>query len=489
MDRKLTFLAFFLPMVLFSQTILLDGPAKAFPTAHGFGRFATGGRGGSVIAVTSLNNSGAGTLREALLTTGARIIVFRVSGTITISSTIALSGSYGNFTIEGGTAPGQGVQIVFSNNSYIQSDCSNFIVRNMRFRGVSGSTTSQTMWRNISQSGSNRSNIVFDHCSFSWANTTEMPLDFEATGTPPTDQIHSVTVSNCIFGENYRGILQYKGHWDFSYYRNYFYGTYMRSPTSNYPEFQDNNTLTSESINQIWHNEFHLTREASFGSRVTMIGNKRSNSSNSSYNASGDELVALTSSGADNSNAANSYLYVNDNLNEVGTIYPSSNASYIETAPYYSSDIAGNLILPASNINAMLPNIGAFRWARDSHDTRFINYYLNDNGTLGTYTGTPDTLTGGTVYTDTDGDGLSDSYETLNGGSVSPNTRPGTANISGGRTVDQTEVTNYSSAGYTHMDIFLADIARDWDDFATSPSAGDSGKKGANASVVNIIVN
>ena len=54
----------------------------AFPGAEGFGRFASGGRGGSVCKVTSLANSGAGTLRDCLERTGARTIVFTVGGII-----------------------------------------------------------------------------------------------------------------------------------------------------------------------------------------------------------------------------------------------------------------------------------------------------------------------------------------------------------------------------------------------------------------------
>lgn len=77
---------------------------KAYPTAEGYGAEARGGRGGRVIQVTNLNDSGPGSLRAALEASGPRIVVLRVSGTITLKRAILLSTPY--LTVAGQTSPG-----------------------------------------------------------------------------------------------------------------------------------------------------------------------------------------------------------------------------------------------------------------------------------------------------------------------------------------------------------------------------------------------
>jgi hypothetical protein len=118
----------------------------AFPGAEGFGAETPGGRGGQVIAVTSLADSGPGTLREALAASGPRTIVFRVGGTITISSKLSITNPY--VTIAGQTAPGDGIQIrknpdgidgaqafVSADNfATIEIDTHDVVIRHLRLR-------------------------------------------------------------------------------------------------------------------------------------------------------------------------------------------------------------------------------------------------------------------------------------------------------------------------------------------------------------------
>lgn len=82
---------------------------KAFPSAEGFGKMAKVGRGERAIKVTNLNDAGAGSFRSAIDVTGARTVVFEVSGTIVLQSERLVKNSFN--TIAGQTAPGQGIQL------------------------------------------------------------------------------------------------------------------------------------------------------------------------------------------------------------------------------------------------------------------------------------------------------------------------------------------------------------------------------------------
>lgn len=140
---------------------LAEDKAPAFPGAEGHGRYVTGGRGGEIRHVTNLNDSGPGSLRQALNGNNSKIIVFDVSGYIDLKSQLNVTS---NTTILGQTAPEGGITLRYYTLYF--GKCDNVIVRFIRSRRSQVKDVNDgadATW------GRNRQNIIIDHCSFSWS--------------------------------------------------------------------------------------------------------------------------------------------------------------------------------------------------------------------------------------------------------------------------------------------------------------------------------
>lgn len=158
-DKNAIFSAMMLPA--YENT----GVAKAFPGAEGGGSLASGGRGGAVYHVTSLddNASKEGTLRWAVNKKGPRTIVFDVAGIIALNDDLDVK--EGNLTIAGQTAPGDGICL---KNYTFRINAANVIIRFLRFRMGDEKLNQNDAMNCYANSGSGLTKIIVDHCSMSW---------------------------------------------------------------------------------------------------------------------------------------------------------------------------------------------------------------------------------------------------------------------------------------------------------------------------------
>ncbi|SEM45349.1 Pectate lyase [Chryseobacterium taichungense] len=167
-----------LSFILCSFNLMINAQQLAFPGAEGFGRYASGGRGGTVYYVTNLNDTGAGSFRDAVSKSG-RTVVFDVAGVIKINEKISAAPG---ITIAGQTAPGTGVTVYGNSVSF----SGNTIVRYMRFRGSidmpKGACTVVA---------DDLKDIIFDHVSIEWGRWDNLHVKNSS----------NITFQYCLIGE------------------------------------------------------------------------------------------------------------------------------------------------------------------------------------------------------------------------------------------------------------------------------------------------
>jgi hypothetical protein len=184
-------------------TVIVSAPSSgslpAFPGAQGGGAASVGGRGGKVIEVTNLSDSGTGSLRACLSASGPRTCVFRVAGVISNKSTLKISNPY--VTIAGQTAPGGGIVLGGANQvgDVLFITTHDVIVRYITYDGnnpnAPGGLDTGTVGLEVAD---NAYNVIFDHCSARWAGSKMFPSVSNDAGN-----VHDTTLQwNLIYEPN-----------------------------------------------------------------------------------------------------------------------------------------------------------------------------------------------------------------------------------------------------------------------------------------------
>jgi len=240
---------------IFINTLFsLYGQQLAFPGAEGFGKYAKGGRGGDVYEVTNLNDYGEGSLRAAIEATGPRIIVFKVSGLITLESRLLIKNPF--VTIAGQTAPGDGI-CIRGNTLRIEAD--EVIIRYLRVRLGDGMHGKGSLQGKDAISVSSGQNIIIDHCSASWS------LDEILSSSTKNPVLTNVTVQWCFITEGlnpsnhgFGSLIRGTGGAKYSYLYNLYAHNKGRNPRpGNYdsnPHTKDPEGLLLDFSNNVIYN-------------------------------------------------------------------------------------------------------------------------------------------------------------------------------------------------------------------------------------------
>ena len=462
---------------------------KAFPTAEGFGKFTSGGRGGRVVTVTSLADDGsAGTLRWAFeqYKNEPLTIVFAVSGQIALTRELRVNRA--DWTLAGQTAPGEGIAV--TRNKVNLGGSSNFIVRNVRFRIGHKSIAGEVMMENA-LGAENCSNFIFDHCSFGWSveenmNTADshfLTVQYSIVheglyrgghskgdrgygcqwGGSPATYHHNLLAHNqsrsCRFngarGEDHVVFLEYINNVNYNYgNKGGCYGGENTAPVASY-----NGLNSAHECNFI--NNYYRRGPASSGNQVVFVNSSYARSGATSWApakwfVSGNVATASSAATADNWSAMTAETYSLDQIKATERIVPRN--------AYYKYGLAGN----QGNYDPSFFMLDDFESAEDAFNTVVekagtinrdkVEARVADDARAGkvTYGGSTKGKSSGIIDTeadaegffdysadyevpaDTDGDGIPDAWESANG--LDPNVADGNRR---------------NPEGYTALEVYL----------------------------------
>lgn len=353
-----------LPVLILGLTINSAMALPAFPGAEGFGANTPGGRGGAILRVTNLNDSGPGSLRAAIMATGPRIVVFEISGTIALKSVLTIRNPF--ITIAGQTAPSPGITL---RNAPLYVDTNDVVIQHIRVRtgdqnlGVAASEAD-----GIAVLGDN---VVIDHTSISWAidenlSTWYAPKNITLSNNLVAEALHNSLhpkgphSMGVLIGDNTQNVTVVRNFLAHNNQRNCLVqdgsGVYANNLIYNageiwfqFEDFNEDRNFQGTTLNSIVNN--HFIRGANTGSRQPLwfVGS-----------------------------SPNSKIYQSGNIYAGGAL--ASSGPFVSTSPV---SLAGLSIMPADQLSTQIPNTAGARPAdRDPVDARIVSDFKAGRGRI-----------------------------------------------------------------------------------------------------------
>lgn len=408
-NRLLLLLLFLLVNVL---SVSLQAQQLAFPGAEGFGRYAAGARAVAnpqVYHVTNLDDSGPGSLRDAISQPG-RYVVFDVCGEIKLKSRLVFSG---NSYIAGHTAPGDG--IIIHGNGVSFSGANNLIVRYLRIymgkdKGTSGKDAAGI---------ANGQNMIFDHMSIAWGLDENFSINWDGKGTEPGD----ITIQNSIMGQ---GIMSHSagGLIQTNNGVSIIGCLYIDNKTRN-PKVKGLNQFINNVVYNWGGGNGYILGDTEASSWAWLEGNyfiSGPNSSNPFTRATPTFQLYHNNDFVDTNKDGilDGRVTTNSDYGNAGFI---SDRNAFTGIPKAHPEISGGILSPQDALDKVITSVGAYLPARTAVDRFMIDELLSygkegklivherENG-IYNYIGV---ISQGPKAPDTDGDGIPDWWEDENG--------------------------------------------------------------------------
>ncbi len=426
--------------MVFSVTLATQGKEMpAFPGAEGFGSHTPGGRGGRLIPVVNLNDSGPGSLRAACGAQGPRIVIFRVGGIIDLKSPLGVNRPF--LTLAGQTALGDGVCL---RGYELKVRTHDVIIRHLRSRP--GAVSGQEEDAIGVDTGSH--DVILDHCSATWAVDENLS---------PSGSISNITIQWCIIGEGLNHSIHHKG--------GHSYGSLVRAVGglslhhNLWAHNNGRNPRLGDDYGKLPYPTFDVRNNVvyNYGAVCSgMTGDHLDVNYVANYIRPGPDskrkmgVIVFTST-------ADARYYVSGNVVEEKEVVTKDNGLLFDRTEYKGKKLVTRQPTPfsvaqvttvaaADALKEVLERAGATLPVRDVVDRRIIQSVREGTGHI---IDSPSEVGGWPIYRsavppqDSDGDGMPDTWETAH--QLNPND-PGDANLTGGED------------GYTNIEKYLNEI-------------------------------